>query len=98
MATFKYVAKDGSARTVSGRIIADDQAAVIEELRKRKLIIISVAQVKESSFKNFSLGGKSVKSDDLVIFIRQLSTMVDAGIPLLQGLDALMEQITHPYF
>lgn len=98
MATFKYVAKDAAARTVSGRIIADDQAAVIEELRKRKLIIISVAQVKESSFKGVSFGQKSVKPDDLVIFTRQLATMVDAGIPLLQGLDALMEQVTHPYF
>ena len=98
MATFKYVAKDANARTVNGKIMADNQTAVIEELRKRKLVIISVAEVKETSFKSISFGGKSVNPDDLVIFARQLATMVEAGIPLLQGLDALQEQITHPYF
>ena len=98
MVTFKYVAKDGSANTVNGKIIADSQAAVIEELRKRKLIIISVALIKESGFKNISFGGKRVRDDDLVAFARQLATMVDAGIPLLQGLESLQEQMTHPYF
>ena len=98
MATFKYVAKDTNANTVNGKIIADNQAAVIEELRKRKLIIISVTQVKETDFKGFSFGGKKVKPDDLVIFTRQLATMVDAGIPLMQGFDALQEQIANPYF
>ncbi len=98
MATFKYVAKDANAHTVNGKIMADNQTAVIEELRKRKLVIISVTEIKESSFKMGSFGGKRVKPDDLVIFSRQLATMVEAGIPLLQGLDALQEQITHPYF
>ena len=41
---------------------------------------------------------KKVKQDDLVIFSRQLATMIDAGIPILQALEALQEQIVHPYF
>ncbi|HOW35907.1 MAG TPA: type II secretion system F family protein [Candidatus Omnitrophota bacterium] len=98
MATFRYVAKDQNAKTLNGKIVAESQAAVVDELRKRKLIIISVAEVRESSFKGMSFGGKRVKEDDLVIFARQLSTLVDSGVPLLQGLDALEEQITHPYF
>ena len=98
MPTFRYVAKDANAHSVNGKIMADNQAAVIEELRKRKLIIISIALVKEMDFKSLSLGGKRVKPDDLVIFARQLATMVDAGIPLLQGLDSLQEQMTSPYF
>lgn len=97
MLTFKYVAKDANARSISGKMTADNQSVVIEELRKRKLTIISITQVKESSLR-VSFGGKSVKPDDIVIFSRQLSTMVDAGIPILQGLDALQEQIEHPYF
>jgi len=98
MPTFKYVAKDTNARTATGKVIADNQNAVIDELRKRNLIIISVAQVKESSFKDLSFGSKRIKPEDLVIFTRQLATLVDSGIPLLQGLDALQEQITHPQF
>ncbi|MFA5088802.1 MAG: type II secretion system F family protein [Candidatus Omnitrophota bacterium] len=96
MATFKYVAKDQNSRNVAGKMIADDQAAVIEELRKRKLIIISITPVKEAVSMSFSL--KKVKAEDLVIFARQLATMVEAGIPILQALDALQEQMTQPYF
>ncbi len=98
MPSFKYVAKDANGRNVTGKIVSADQLSAIDELRKRKLVIISVAEVKESTFKNLSFGGKKVKPDDLVIFARQLATMVDAGIPLLQGLDALQDQVTHPYF
>ena len=98
MATFSYSAKDANANTVTGKIIAEDQTAVVEELRKRKLVIISIKEVKESSFSGMSFGGKKVKNEDVVLFARQLATMVDAGIPLLQGLEALHDQIDHPAF
>jgi type IV pilus assembly protein PilC len=98
MPTFKYVAKDQNARSVVGKMVADSQAAIIEELRKRHLTIISVNQVKEAAAAKSSFIRKRVKADDLVVFSRQLATMVDAGIPILQALDALQEQMTNPYF
>lgn len=98
MPTYKYVAKDIKARNMMGKITADHQAAVVAELRKRGLTIISVEEIKESSLGRFSFSRKKAKADDLVIFARQLATMVDAGIPILQGLDALQEQTTHKYF
>jgi type IV pilus assembly protein PilC len=98
MPTFKYVAKDAGSRNVTGKIVADNQQAVIEELRKRNLTIISVDAVKESSFTKISFTSKRVNADDLVIFTRQLATMIDAGIPILQALEALQEQMTQPAF
>ena len=98
MATFKFVAKDQNAKTVSGNISAENQTAVIDELRKRKLVVISVREVKESAQGGKIFGGKKIKLDDLVIFSRQLATMVDAGIPLMQSLDALQEQVENPNF
>lgn len=98
MITFKYVAKDTNARTITGKISADTQTSVLEELRKRKLIVISISPVKESFLSKLSFQGKSVKPDDLVVFSRQLATMVDVGIPILEGLEALQEQMTQPYF
>jgi len=98
MATFKYVAKDQNSRSVSGKIIAENEAAVIAELRKRKLAIIDVAPAKGTSITEVSFSSKRVKGEDLVIFTRQMATMIDAGIPILQALDALQEQMTHPYF
>lgn len=98
MPTFKYVTKDANSKSVVGKIVADDEGKVIEELRKRNLIIISIDVVKESGARKIAFGRAKVKEDDLVIFSRQLSTMIDSGIPILQALDALQEQITHPGF
>lgn len=98
MPTYKYVAKDQNARSVVGKIVAEAQDSVVEELRKRKLTIISINPIKESSLSKISFRRKKIKPDDLVIFTRMLATMVEAGIPILQALDALREQITHPYF
>ncbi len=98
MATFKYSAKNQNSQTVAGKISADNKQAVIDELRKRDLIIISINQVKESAFSKKAFSDKKVKPDEIVIFTRQLATMVDAGIPILQGLEALEEQTAHPGF
>jgi len=98
MPRFKYVAKDQSAKTISGELVADNQAMIIDELRKRKLIIISIKETKQKGLTGMSFGKKKVKSIELVIFSRQLATMVDAGIPLMQSLDALQEQIQSSEF
>jgi len=98
MPKYKYVAKDENASTITGKVAADNEDAVIKELRKRNLIVISVEEAKEMSLKNFSIGPSKVNGDDLVIFARQLATMIEAGIPILQSLEALEEQMSHPYF
>ena len=100
MPTFKYIAKNRESRTVTGKISTDNKANVIEELRKRKLTIISVIEVKDAGggAKKSSFQSKKVKGEEIVIFARQLATMVDAGIPIIQGLDALGEQVSHPMF
>lgn len=98
MAKFKYIAKDENAATVTGKVAAESKELVIKELRKRGLIIISVEEDRGFSLKDFSIGEEKVKSEDLVIFTRQLSTMIDAGIPILQSLEALEEQATQKYF
>jgi type IV pilus assembly protein PilC len=98
MPTFKYVAKDSNSRNVVGKIVAESEAAVIDELRRRSLTIITINQVKEMAGVRISFARKKIRQDDLVIFSRQLATMVDAGIPILQALDALQEQMSHPYF
>jgi len=98
MSTFKYVAKNKDSRTVAGKIAADNKTAVIEELRKREFVIISIDEIKEAVAKQKTFRSKKVKADEIVIFSRQLATMVDAGIPIMQGIDALQEQVTHPTF
>jgi type IV pilus assembly protein PilC len=101
MPTYKYAARDQEGKNVDGRISADSEAVIIAELRKRNLIILNISEEKESAFKKTMSkpqGGKKVKAEDLVIFTRQFATMVDAGIPILQSLEALSEQTVNPTF
>ena len=101
MPTYKYTARDQDGKGVNGRMAADSEAMIVAELRKRSLIILSIAEEKESAFKKAVTkpqGGGKVKAEDLVIFTRQFATMVDAGIPILQSLEALSEQTTNPSF
>lgn len=100
MPTYKYTARDQEGKSVTGRISAENETVIVAELRKRSLIILNISEEKESVFKKAAKpqGGKKVKPEDLVIFTRQFATMVDAGIPILQSLEALSEQTSNPNF
>lgn len=95
MPTFKYIAKEITGKTVSGILEYSDKALLIDALRKKDLIIISIEETAKR--RPISSGG-SVKLEEVVIFSRQLATMVDSGIPLVQALDILCEQIEKPVF
>lgn len=106
MATFKYSAKDIGGKTIKGRIDASTQADAIESLRKQDLIVLKVSAGKGAG------GGASLASmltsvnpasyrprgDELVVFTRQMSTMLSAGIPMLESLEILCEQAENQGF
>jgi len=101
MANFKYVCKDRNGNPVTGQVESKDRAGVVDSLRKKDLVIISVveeAQRPKLSLSFLSGGEKKVKLDDLVLFARQLATMVDAGITLVAALDILGEQMDNKTF
>ncbi|MCX5679966.1 MAG: type II secretion system F family protein [Candidatus Omnitrophica bacterium] len=99
MPNFKYVAKDHEGKNVSGIMEAKTEGEAIDALRKKDLIIVSVAEAAHKfDFKKYFGGKKKVKLDDLVVFSRQLATMVDAGIPLVGALDILGDQIDNRDF
>lgn len=89
MPSYKYVAKDPEGRTVDGTLEAESSAAVVGQLRKQDLVIISVVEERLRVKRRMR---QSIKLEDLVIFSRQMATMVDAGIALVQALDILQEQ------
>ncbi|MDD5595601.1 MAG: type II secretion system F family protein [Candidatus Omnitrophica bacterium] len=91
MSIYQYTAKDRNGQTVTGTLEVNSEADVAEALHKKELIILSVKQIKKQAAQ--STGGGKVKLDDLVIFSRQLATMIDAGIPVVQALGILSEQI-----
>ncbi|MFC1576232.1 type II secretion system F family protein [Candidatus Omnitrophota bacterium] len=101
MAKFSYMVKDGNGKTLKGIVEGDSRQAAVQSLRSKKLTIISLEETREKFFSRATLqrgNRKKIKLDDIVIFSRQLATMVDAGIPLVNALDILCEQIEHPSF
>lgn len=100
MATFRYTAKSKDGQAVSGITEAADEKSLVGLLRKQELIIISIRKddkqgEKAQRKKRF---GKKIKLSELVVFSRQLATMIDSGIPLVQGLEILSEQIENLQF
>ncbi len=90
MNTYQYVAKDKDGRTVIGSLEGVTELEIAEVLHKKGLIVVTVSYVKNHKIK---VKAKGVKLDDLVIFSRQLATMVEAGISLVHALGILGEQI-----
>jgi type IV pilus assembly protein PilC len=80
----------------SGTTVARDQNEVISLLRRRRLIVLTVRQ-KPRDIPLPAFGG-GVRPKDLVIFTRQFATMISAGLPLIQCLEILEEQIDNKAF
>jgi type IV pilus assembly protein PilC len=97
MSRYRYVAVNQQGKTSSGSFEAADRSAALAALTKQQLRPIKLKQSdnKEAlfSFGDF-LGKNKVKSDDLVIFTRQLSAMVSAGVPLLRAIASLNQHTT----
>jgi type IV pilus assembly protein PilC len=101
MPSFKYSARDGNGRTVSGIVSAKSQSDAVADLRRRNLIVLDVRQTAGKGAGGKDKGGlfggltrtrPGVNRDQLVLFTRQLSTMISAGVPLLESLEVLQEQ------
>ena len=97
MVDFAYnaLAKDG--RHINGTISAASREDALTALKTQGNKPLSIKEATPSSIPKFSLGGKSVKSRDVVVFTRELSTMISAGVPLPRGLGTLADQAEAPY-
>jgi type IV pilus assembly protein PilC len=94
MPEYKFTARLQGGSTHKGTITAADKAAVMTSLRARHMQPIIVQEVKNRGF-NMDIklpGSGKVKARDLVIFTRQFSVMVSAGVPILRSLTILKEQ------
>ncbi len=92
MPYFRYKANDIENRTIEGMIQSASAEVAAEVLEERQLTILSLVEEKvslgERSLKMFN----RVKSKDIVVFSRQLSVIISATIPLVQGLKILVNQ------
>lgn len=94
MPFFKYKAKNEKGAAVSGLVEAKKEQEAAALLRERGLFVFSLKEEKKGAnpLKAFSLGFKKVSFSEIVNFTRQLSTMITAGIPLVESLTILRSQ------
>ena len=99
---FKYTARDESGKTVNNTIEAKDQKEVMEKLRQMRLIVTKVTEGRSGATASAKKGpimfGGGVKKDEVIIFSRQLATMIDAGLTIINSLEILSRQIKNPVF
>ena len=79
-AVFKWEGRDKNGRVVKGEMRAGGESVVAASLRRRGVM---VSKIKKQSFSR----GRKITGKDLALFTRQLSTMLKAGVPLMQSFD-----------
>src|SRR3954467_3670557 len=86
---FEWEGKDRTGKLVRGELRAGGEAAVSASMRRQGIMVTKVKKRRLS-------GGKAITGKDVAIFTRQLSTMMKAGVPLLQAFDIVARGSANP--
>ncbi|MBF0203883.1 MAG: type II secretion system F family protein, partial [Desulfamplus sp.] len=92
MKVFLWKGKNSKNKIIKGEMEAEVPEQVKSSLQRRKITPIKVKEKPKDLFENVGFMQPSVTDVDVIIFCRQFSTMIDAGLPLLQCLDILHTQ------
>lgn len=94
MLSYKYTARDpATGEYVKANVEADSEQAAAKLIRKEGLVAIDI-QLAEKGAKGVGGRFNRVKTKDKVLFSRQLSTLINAGLPLVQSLRSVSNQTT----
>ncbi len=88
---YTWQGKDKNGKAVQGELRALSQSSIAATLRRQG---ISAVQIKKKQFTK----GKKISEKDICFFTRQLSTMIKAGVPLLQSFDIISQGNANPSF
>jgi len=95
MLTFKYEAKNAkTGETVKAQVQADDEASAAKLITAQGLTPVSIKVEKTTGAGRF----QRIKTKDKVLFSRQLATLINAGLPLVQSLRSVAGQTTNKAF
>jgi type IV pilus assembly protein PilC len=101
MPLFEYTVKDENGKNLTGIQEAENIQALVTAFRAKQYTIVKVNEAKKGAVSTrlqVRKKKKRIKLDDLVVFTRQLATMIEAGVPVVQALDILGEQMDNPSF
>jgi type IV pilus assembly protein PilC len=92
MPVYLWKGKDRYNKNKKGEMEAPSEEVVRSELARRKITSAKIKKKPKDLFENVSFMQPKVKASDIIIFCRQFSTMIDAGLPIIQCLDILYAQ------
>src|SRR5918993_3934304 len=95
MTLYTYKALDKQGEIIQDKLEGSGEMAVAHELRQQGLLVIDVRE-QSAAQKDILAPFKGVRLADLVIFSRQLATMINAGLPIVRALNVLSEQTENP--
>ncbi|MDD5382535.1 MAG: type II secretion system F family protein [Candidatus Margulisbacteria bacterium] len=101
MTSYYYKARDRYGVLTDGTMEAEDSRAVAVQLEKNGFMPISISQVESgilAKFEKWRATFQKVDPEDLIVFTRQLASVLEAGVPLIEGLDAVHEQVRNGNF
>jgi type IV pilus assembly protein PilC len=92
MPVFLWKGEDRKGTTQNGEIEAPDESTVRVQLRRMQIKPTKIKKKPKDLFENVAFLQPKVQTSNVVVFARQFSTMIDAGLPLIQSLDILQAQ------
>lgn len=92
MKRFNYKGKDKTGRVVSGEVEASDIASAAKLIRGKGYFVISISPKLDSPLSLIRRFNERITSRDIMTFTRQLSTMINAGLPITEALLILRSQ------
>ena len=98
MPIYVWKGKNSYGEKRKGEIEAIDEAGARAQLRRLRIDNPTIKEKPKDIFENLQIFQPTVTGKDIVIFTRQLSTMIDAGLPLVQCLQILGKQQSNPTF
>lgn len=98
MPVFQWEGKDRNNQVRKGEIEAATEQEVRAVLGRQRIVPTKVKKKPKDLLENISFFQPKVKQQDIIIFCRQFSTMIDAGLPIIQCLDILQSQQENPTF
>lgn len=96
MPIYNYRVKDRSGLTICGEMESSSEKLLLEKLKDFGYFVLSIKEKKKAILSGLLKLDKRIDEQDIIIFTRQLQTLLDAGIPINTSLEIISKQISNP--
>ena len=93
MPYYNYKARDQKGKSVASQTFATNKEGLIKQLQKNGLLVISVKESASVEELHHGKMHKNIKNEDLIFFVKQLTVMIENGVPILSAFEIVSKQI-----